>query len=174
MDYDVKHLLRVALDLVSEKQGDQYDKLGKPYILHLFNVTTNATHIVVEENIDLSLYNNSIEELMILGLLHDVIEDTDTTIEDLVELGFPKHGCIIRGLKLITRPPKSSGISYYDYIRTIRDSDNLLVKIIKRADLSHNMQKDRVQAFSLVDPVKSKSLEERYKKALSILNYELD
>ena len=65
--------------------------------------------------------------------LHDVIEDTEITREDLLERGVPSE--IVDAVDLLT---KQKGQSYLDYILKLKDSNNLLAINVKLADMNHN------------------------------------
>ena len=71
----MEKLLLRAIEIATEAHHGQVDKAGAPYIGHAMRVM-NA--------------GNSIEE-KIVGVLHDVVEDTDWTFEMLAEEGFPQH-----------------------------------------------------------------------------------
>lgn len=73
----------------------------------------------------------------IVALLHDLIEDTAFTFEDLLELGFSLN--VVNTLKLLTNDLND----YELYIKRIISSDNLLAKRVKLADLLDNMNINR-------------------------------
>ena len=73
---------------------------------------------------------------MIVGLLHDVVEDTDFTFEDLQKI--PLTDEELQALKLLTHDKK---ISYPDYIAKIKT--NSLAKKVKYCDLNHNFDYSR-------------------------------
>ena len=95
-------LIRRVYEFAELKHKDQVDKAGKPYINHLNTVSSNAskfankllkTHKYVNDSIIKRCYE---KELEIVALLHDVIEDTDTTIED-IRIEFPElRECILK------------------------------------------------------------------------------
>ena len=130
------------MNIAYNAQMGQFDKAGTPYIYH-------PIHVAEQMNDEVTC---------IAALLHDVVEDTDITFEDL-EKDFPKE--VIDVLKLLTH---DKNIDYMDYIRKIKTNE-LAVKV-KIADIKHNMDKSRL------DGVDEKSLirEEKYKKALEILD----
>lgn len=131
-------LTRKAMNIAYNAHMGQFDKAGIPYIYHPFHVAEQMND----------------EVTCIAALLHDVVEDTDITFEDL-EKDFPKE--VIDVLKLLTHDKNM------DYIRKIKTNE-LAVKV-KIADIKHNMDKSRL------DGVDEKALirEEKYKKALKIL-----
>ena len=74
------------------------------------------------------------EEEKIIGLLHDLLEDTKVTIEELKEMGFSSF--VLETLKLLTR---NKAYSYDEYIDQIINSHNESALYIKKIDLEHNM-----------------------------------
>lgn len=137
--------LQMALELAYEKHKNQMDKAGKPYFLH-------PVYISLNECVK--------GKAKIVATLHDIIEDTDVTKEDLINMGFENE--IIEAIVLLTRDKE---VDYFDYIRSIRDSKNTYAYWVKIADLEHNMDLDRL------NDVTDKDLKrvEKYQKALDIL-----
>ena len=82
----------------------------------------------------------------IIALLHDVVEDTDVTYEDLKEFGYSED--IIEALTYLT---KKKGEYYPDYIERIINSDNKLALEVKLADLTHNIDINRIKDPSVND-----------------------
>lgn len=113
--------LEDAIALALEKFRGVQDKDGQPYILHLLRVMMN-----VEQ-----------PEARIVGVLHDIVEDTQVTLTDLRKLGFSTS--ILEGVEFITH---LSGISYCDYV--IRLRSNEIARACKIADLNDNYRLDRV------------------------------
>ena len=133
---------KMALKLCFEAHKDQVDKSGMPYVFHPF-------HLAEQMNT---------EETTIVALLHDLVEDTDYTIEDLVDMGFDKS--ITDAIALMTH---ADNVAYMDYVRAIRD--NPIAKTVKLADLKHNSDLTRLET---VDE-KALSRREKYLKAIAIL-----
>ena len=98
------------------------------------------------------------EETTIVALLHDVVEDTEYTIEDLKNMGFSK--AVTDAVALMTH---SGDVDYMDYVAAIKN--NPIAKAVKLADLCHNSDITRL------DVVDEKALErrEKYKKAIALL-----
>ena len=115
-------MLKKALDLAREKHAGQYDKSGVEYIFHPVLVALQCKS----------------DEAKIVGLLHDVLEDTDITVEELKELGFDQK--IIASLLLLTH----TGMSYEDYIRRRKESSDEVAIEVKLADLTMNMDTSRL------------------------------
>jgi (p)ppGpp synthase/HD superfamily hydrolase len=117
-------LMQKSLLIVTRVFGDKVDKGGFPYIIHLLKVYSTVSE-----------YNEQV-----CALLHDIIEDTDVTYDDLKEVGYPDE--IIDILRILT---KVKGEDYKDYIDRIIKSDNYHAMNIKLADLRHNMDSGRIK-----------------------------
>ncbi len=131
-----------ALKLCFEAHKNQTDKSGMPYVFHPFHLAEQM----------------KTEETTIVALLHDLIEDTNYTIEDLTNMGFNKS--ITDAILLMTH---SDDVDYMDYVRAIKE--NPIAKAVKLADLNHNSDLTRL------DIVDEKSLKrrEKYQKAIALL-----
>ena len=134
-------LTRKAMVIAYEAHKNQVDKSGVPYIYHPIHVA---------EQMDT-------ENECIIALLHDVVEDTNVTFKQLEEV-FSKE--IIDILKLLTR---EENIEYDEYIKRIKN--NSIACKVKIADLTHNLDKTRLDFVTEVDVKRN----EKYKKALQIL-----
>ena len=135
-------LTRKALQISSRAHSGQTDKSGLPYILHPFHIAEQMTT----------------ETEICAALLHDVIEDTDMTPEELAAEGFPED--VLRTVALLTRDPE---LPYLDYIRRLMADP--LARKIKLADLRHNSNEARLEDPSAISSEKR----EEYKKALTLL-----
>ena len=133
---------KMALKLCFEAHKEQVDKSGMPYVFHPF-------HLAEQMNT---------EETTIVALLHDLVEDTDYTIEDLVDMGFDKS--ITDAIALMTH---ADNVAYMDYVRAIKD--NPIAKAVKLADLKHNSDLTRLDTID----EKALSRREKYLKAIAIL-----
>lgn len=136
------YLTKKALRLCFEAHRDQLDKSGLPYVFHPFHLA---------EQMDT-------EETVCVALLHDVVEDTDYTLEDLIAMGFPKP--VTDALALMTH---DENVPYLDYVAKLKD--NPVARQVKLADLKHNSDLTRL------DRVDEKALErvEKYRKAMELL-----
>ncbi len=135
-------LTKKALKLCFEAHKEQVDKTGLPYVFHPF-------HLAEEMDDEIST---------VCALLHDVIEDTDTTLDDLRGMGFPEE--VVGVLSLLTH---ADGVPYMDYVREI--AKNPTATKVKIADLTHNSdlsRLDSVDEFAL-------RRQEKYMKALEFL-----
>jgi len=133
-----KKAMRIAFDAHKE----QTDKSGLPYIFHPFHLA---------EQMDT-------EEEVITALLHDVVEDTDITLDELRSCGFSE--CVTDALSLLTHEDNAE---YMDYIEKIKP--NTIAVKVKLADLCHNSDLTRIEV------VDGKTLQriEKYKKAIEFL-----
>ena len=95
------------------------------------------------------------------ALLHDVVEDTDITLEELCK-EFPDR--ITDAIRLLTH---QDGEDYFDYI--IRLKDNPVAKAVKLADLRHNMDESRIAGVSGVSDEQRARWRAKYSKAHRIL-----
>lgn len=134
-------LTRKAMVITYNAHMNQLDKSGIPYIYHPIHLAEQM----------------ETETECIVALLHDVVEDTEITFEDLnKEFAYD----VIEALKLLTYDKK---IDYIEYINRIKK--NSIAKKVKIADLIHNSDETRL------DKITAKDIERRqkYKKALEIL-----
>ena len=136
-------LTKKALKLCFEAHKNQVDKTGLPYVFHPFHLAEQMKD----------------EYSTVCALLHDVVEDTEYTFEDLIKMGFPNE--VIEALKLLTH---EDDVPYMDYVKAL--SVNPIAKAVKIADLTHNSDTSRLD---VVDEWALKR-EEKYKKALEFLN----
>ena len=96
------------------------------------------------------------------ALLHDVIEDTEITFEDLTG-EFPEE--VVEALRCLTR---DKNMNYFDYIRKLRK--NPIAKKVKQADLLHNSDVTRLSDCENMSAEQISRLHGRYKRALEILH----
>lgn len=132
----------LALKIATEAHKGQVDKAGVPYINHPLTVA--------------SLVDT--EEEKIVALLHDTIEDTSITEQDLIDYGFTNE--IVEAVKLLTH---NKNVPYMDYVAKIKDNE--LARKVKIADLTHNSDLSRLKEIT----DKDKKRYEKYQKALLYL-----
>ena len=131
-----------ALKLCFEAHKNQTDKSGMPYVFHPFHLAEQMTDEITTA----------------AALLHDVVEDTDYTLDDLTAMGFPKE--VTDALELLTHDPD---VPYMDYVRAIRA--NPVAKAVKLADLAHNSDSTRLD---VIDEY-ARAREKKYSEARKIL-----
>jgi (p)ppGpp synthase/HD superfamily hydrolase len=95
----------------------------------------------------------------IVGVLHDVVEDTQWTFEKLLDEGFSIT--LVDALRSVTK--HEGGEDYFDFIQ--RAKKNPLGRKVKIADIHHNMDVTRIKVISDKDATRLN----KYKKALEIL-----
>ena len=114
--------IEIALEIAMKAHKGQRDLDGKPVILHPLTVALKG--------------NNESE--IVAGLLHDVVEDTDWTFDDLLNAGISTE--IVDALRLLIH---SKDDDYLDYVRRIANSHNATAINVKCNDLEHNLDRGR-------------------------------
>ena len=132
-----------AMEIAYNAHHGQRDKAGTPYIFHPIHLAEQM----------------ETEEECIVALLHDVVEDTDITFEQLDKEFSDK---VIEALKLLTH---DDSVEYFDYVRNLRN--NPIARTVKFADLCHNSDETRLPTKA---SKKDKKRQEKYKKAIEILS----
>ena len=140
---NIMNKYELALKIATEAHKGQVDKAGVPYINHPLTVA--------------SLVDT--EEEKIVALLHDTIEDTNITEQDLLNYGFSNK--IVEAVKLLTH---NKNVPYMDYVAKIKDNE--LARKVKIADLTHNSDLSRLKEIT----EKDKKRYEKYQKALLYLS----
>jgi|JI9StandDraft_1071089.scaffolds.fasta_scaffold512268_1 (p)ppGpp synthase/HD superfamily hydrolase len=143
----MQQLLEKAISIALTAHSGKLDKGGSPYILHPLRVM---------------LAMETTEE-KIVALLHDVVEDSTTTIQELREVKFSKR--ILSAVALLT---KKENQPYQEYILAIKR--NPLATKIKLADLKDNMNTNRLQKLTEADKERIKKYKAAY-KLLTAPNY---
>lgn len=128
--------------LAARAHRDQVDKIGDPYIRHVRAVAEGLAPFPVE--------------VQIAGYLHDVVEDTDLTLEDLLRFGVP--GRSVRTIDAVTRQP---GMSKDEQIQRVIDGGWAAV-LVKIADNAHNSHPGRAQFLGHTERDR---LEKKYSRA---------
>lgn len=126
----MKELLSTAIVLMATRHDGQFDKGGKPYSLHPLKVM----HYLSTDDI----------ELMIIALFHDLCEDTDTTYQELRDMGFSER--VIEGVRCITKVPGESFEEYQEKVLSNVDSMK-----VKQQDLRTNSDIRRLKGITEKD-----------------------
>lgn len=129
-----------ALRLCFEAHKGQVDKSGMPYVFHPFHLAEQMKD----------------ENSTVVALLHDVVEDTNLTFDDLRAFGFEND--IMEALMLLTH---EDDIPYLTYVAAIKR--NPIARAVKLADLQHNSD------LSRLDIVDEKALNRKAKYTEAIL-----
>ena len=135
-------LTKKALKLCFAAHKEQVDKSGLPYVFHPFHLAEQMPD----------------ELTTIVALLHDVVEDTDTTLDDLRELSFPVEA--VEAIALMTHDKR---VPYLDYVAKIKE--NPITRTVKLADLRHNSDVSRLDAVD----AKAEERLEKYRAAIRLL-----
>ena len=144
-----------TIDFIKEAHAGTFDKTGFPYWEHPYRVMQH-------------LGARATNEERKAALLHDVIEDTHYTLDDLINMGYPNQ--VIEIVRLVTID-KALNMPYIYHIAKIANSGNISAIKIKIADIMDNTDPDRLV---LVEDAERLLL--KYRRALrvlllSLLNY---
>ena len=136
-------MVDLALSIARQAHEGQLDKAGVDYIEHPIYVVSQV----------------DTEEEKAVALLHDVIEDSSVTAEELLNAGLPET--VVTAIQILS---KKKGQDYQTYLENVKS--NPLARVIKLADLKHNSDLSRLSS------VTDKDLErlEKYKKAIDYLS----
>ena len=137
-------LTKKAMRIAFDAHKDQVDKTGLPYIFHPFNLAEQMSD----------------EVSVCVALLHDVVEDTSITFDDLRERGI--SGEVIEALKILTH---DNNDAYMEYVIKIKNSGNTVAIAVKLADLLHNSDVSRLDK---IDEKMSARLK-KYRDAIEML-----
>jgi (p)ppGpp synthase/HD superfamily hydrolase len=130
-----------AATVASRVHAKQLRKDGTPYIAHAIRVAIRCETKLQK----------------IVGLLHDTVEDTDLTLDDLREIGFTEE--VIEAVDSVTRRPYES---YAEFIQ--RAKLNELGCVVKLADIEDNLEDQ-----TALDPDEAAFLRKRYVRAMEVL-----
>lgn len=133
-----------AIQVARRAHEGQLDKSGRPYIAHPLRV---MGHLKDEHH-------------RMTAVLHDVVEDTDVTLEDLTAAGCPAE--VLAAVAAISKHP---GESQTDYLARVKA--NPMALVVKRADIADNMSEDRM---GRLDQATQQRLLAKYEAALRQLN----
>tara|TARA_R110002096_G_scaffold197544_1_gene380954 strand:- start:212 stop:640 length:429 start_codon:yes stop_codon:yes gene_type:complete len=124
----MKSILVTAIQIAVQAHGETLDKSGQPYILH-------PLRVMMAQMSDVS---------RIAGILHDVVEDTNVTIDDLRSAGIPEES--LTAIVMLTHEESEP---YEEYINKLYQ--NHIAKSVKLADLLDNMNVLRLPGFTQKD-----------------------
>ena len=142
MNQSEQSMFDLALSITKKAHKGQYDKAGVDYIEHPLFVA--------------SLVDTQEEKAV--ALLHDVLEDSPYTAEELILAGLPET--VVSAVQILT---KKKGQDYQQYLELVKSSP--IARRVKLADLKHNSDLSRLATIT------EKDLErlEKYKKAIDYL-----
>ncbi len=133
-------MLEKAIEIAVEAHRGQIDKAGKIYILHPLRV----------------MLRGKTETEMIIGVLHDTVEDTPVTLDMLRLEGFSEE--VLSALSCIT---KKQGEDYGDFIGRVLT--NPLATQVKLYDIEDNLNRDRIPYPTPKDEARFKKYEKYHK-----------
>ena len=136
-------LTKKAMLFAYKAHEGQYDRGGVPYVFHPF-------HLAEQMDTEIEIC---------AALLHDIVEDTDYTLEDIRAEGFPEE--IVRVVALLTHDPE---VPYMEYVRRLKPDET--ARKVKLADLEHNSDASRAVGE---DPDILNKRMEKYRKAKEFL-----
>lgn len=139
------NLTNKAMRIAYDAHHGQLDRNGVPYIFHPFHVAEQMKD----------------EISVCVALLHDVVEDTSLTIEDLSR-EFPEE--VVQAVSLLTHDKSED---YFDYLQRIKR--NPYARNVKIADVLHNSDQSRITDPAFVSEEKKISWKQKYAIALQIL-----
>lgn len=142
MTLTVDNQLLLAAQVAARAHKNQKRKDGTPYIAHPVRVAIRC----------------ETPREKVVALLHDVVEDTDTSFSDLRELGFDNE--TLDALDSVTKRP---GEKYSDFV--LRAKANPIGRKVKLADIA-----DNTEDVSALDPEEAEFLAIRYGKAKEVLS----
>lgn len=145
--------LSSTLDLIRRLHAGQTDKAGMPYWWHPLAVMA-------------FLHPEADIEVRIAALLHDALEDTDTTADDLRAWGYSER--VIAAVQAVTK--QDDGLSYLDRIRALIASGNRDAMMVKLADNLHNSDMSRLDGCDEATRERMRRMiETRYKPSIELL-----
>lgn len=113
---------RQAVEIAVQAHQGQVDRNGVPYICHSIAVSQKCSFYTAK----------------CVAMLHDVLEDTEVTAQDLLKMGVEEY--IIECVEKLTHDPK---VPYLDYIQSIIDTRDANIISVKYADLCDNLDPTR-------------------------------
>jgi len=143
MNTTEQSIVDLALSIARKAHEGQLDKAGVDYIEH---------PIYVASQVDT-------EEEKAVALLHDVIEDSPVSAEELLQAGLPET--VVTAVQILTKKKEQD---YQTYLETVKK--NPLARVVKLADLKHNSDLSRLSSITEKDRERLK----KYKKAIDFLS----
>ena len=129
--------LEKAIELAARAHAGQVDKAGEPYILHPLRLMLSVTG----------------ENERITAVLHDIVEDTTTTLADLRALGFPED--VVTAVDALTKRKGETRLE-----AAARAAANSIARAVKLADVTHNMDLSRIPSPTPKDLDRMKQYEQ--------------
>lgn len=147
--------LQTAYRLAEKAHEGQLDKIGMPYFYHVRAVS----EIIQRMPSYVSFTDKEKTDAIAAALLHDIVEDTPTTLLDLYNHGF--NETVINAVDLLTFDNKTDRGTYYEAI-----VKHPVARLVKTGDLAHNNLHSRREVL----PVETQQrLATKYEKAINII-----
>lgn len=141
-----KEHIALAMEVASMAHSGQLDKAGQPYIFHPMHVAASMDADDIDGRI--------------VAALHDVVEDTNVTLHDLLfKHGF--HDSIIAAVDAISKRDGETNKQYWARVKA-----NPLALRVKLKDIAHNSSEERLAALSSEE---SEHLRGKYARAMRFL-----
>lgn len=122
------NIIEKSLEIALKAYSGQKDKAGQPYILHPLRIMAKM----------------ETEEEMSVAILHDVIEDSDYTADDLLNEGIPSN--VVEAVQLLSKLECENYDQFVDRVLT-----NSLASKVKKADIEDNINILRLDFVSNID-----------------------
>lgn len=143
-----EEMVERAMAVATLAHEQQVDKAGNPYIAHPARVAA-----MVADQVGTDARHRAV------AWLHDVVEDTEVTLEDLRCQGFPEE--VVAAVDAMTKRPGEPMETYYLRVRT-----DPLARSVKQADLADNRSPARL---AQLDPQTQDRLLTKYTRGLALL-----
>jgi (p)ppGpp synthase/HD superfamily hydrolase len=130
-----------AVEVAARALAGKADRFGEPVLLHVLRVAVSVP-----------------EEARVVAALHDVVEDSEVSVEDLARLGLSEAE--VEAVKLLTHDDDEPYEEYIERVATAEGEPGRLARIVKLADVRDNLSRTRPGM---------EHLRERYEKALARL-----
>ena len=148
-------MIEQLIEILIEKFRDKKDRGGHPYIEHIFRVAEEA------EALQVGSY--------ITGLIHDALEDTDLTADDLFLLGV--RNADINRVSVLTRKPDDVYEHYINRIKKYaKQYNDKIILAVKIADLNDNLNASRLKGLNNQDLLRLQRYMNARKKLSATLN----
>lgn len=139
----MRDIINEAFEIALKAHEDQIDKAGQPYINHPIHVAVGVES----------------DEEKAVALLHDVVEDSSVSLDDLRAQGLPE--AVVEAVGAMT---KREGEDYEGYLMRVKS--NPIARVVKIADMEHNSDLSRIPNPTAKDWARV----DKYKKGLELLH----
>jgi hypothetical protein len=143
-----------------------YEEIMKDILAICNELTTNYydTHTYEHALRVASVMLSESTEAYAVALLHDIVEDTDCTLDDLRQAGLPEE--VVEAVDAITR--RDGEIYLKEYIPRVKRNE--IARKVKRADLDENMSPNRLKVGYFPNEEVVRQMRRRYERAVALLD----